>query len=148
MASGTDTALHMAEAITAREPLESPALGTVAALQGVPAPQITNNALTSTDAHLLETQHDTLTIPEDHSSTVQLGDAEVEKAQLPSDTDWPPPDRRSISYFKLYRLVCNARKTTTSFPARVCSAFSNMYCVLYFSGTVTDGIICLFSWAF
>ena len=140
MASGTDTALHMAEAVTARDPLESPALGTFAAFQGVPAPQTTNNALTSTDAHLLETQHDTSTIPEDHNAVVQLGDAEVEKAQLPSDTDWPPPDRRSISYFKLYR--CVAMQHSLAFLARARLAFSNMSGVVHNSGTVMVGIFC------
>ncbi|KAK9861269.1 hypothetical protein WJX84_002505 [Apatococcus fuscideae] len=121
---GTDTALGAAEVVTARTPLQSPALGTMAALQGVPAPQTTDNALLSTDAHLLETQHDTLTIPEDRSTVVRLGDAEIEKPQLPSDTEWPPSDRKSISYFKLYRY---------------CDGWDYLLIVLGFIGAATSG---------
>lgn len=147
MASGTDKALHAAELVTAREPLDSPALGTMAAFQGVPAPQTTDNALLSTDAHLLETQHDTSTFSEDHSPVVQLGDAEIEKSQLPSDTDWPPADKRSISYFKLYRLGWEHALLLVKSYASLLLDMSLMNHMVFMTDTAMDGIISSFSWA-
>ena len=141
MASGIDKALHAAELVTAREPLNSPALGTMAAFHGVPAPQTTDNALLSTDAHLLETHHDTSTFSEDHSPVVHLGDAEIEKSQLPSDKDWPPADKRSISYFKLYRLAWEHALFLVKSCASLLFDMSLMQHLVLLTDTAMDGII-------
>ena len=101
--TGLHATLHAAEALMARPDLSSPALGTMAAFEGVPAPQVTDNALLTTDANLLATNHDISDFEVDPKPTVQLGEVEVEKATMPSTAEWPPPNQQNMSYFKLYR---------------------------------------------